>query len=77
MSEQLAFQQVFRDGAAVDGDKRMFRARAKIVHRFRQGFLAGSTFPEQQDGNVGGRDLFDIAADLEHSGVGGDDPLDW
>ena len=76
VAEQFAFQQVFRDGAAVDGDERLFRARTEVVHRLGQRFLAGAAFAQQQDRNVGGGDLFDVAADLQHAGVAGDDPLD-
>ena len=76
VAEQLTFQQVFRDSAAVDRNERLFRARAKVVHRARQGFLAGAALAKQQNRNVGGGNPFDVAANLQHARIAGYDPFD-
>src|ERR1700722_6271684 len=46
VSEQLTFQQIIRDRAAVDGDKWLLGARPKVMHRLRQRFLAGAAFTQ-------------------------------
>ena len=66
VAEQLAFQQVLRDRAAVDGDERLLGARPEVVQRLRQRLLAGAAFAQQQHRHVGRGELFDIAADLQH-----------
>ena len=42
------------------------RARAEVVQRLRQRLLAGAAFAQQQDRNIGGGELLDVAADLQH-----------
>ena len=76
VAEELRFQQVFGDGAAVDGDERLLGARAEIVQGAGEGLLAGAAFAEQEHGDVGGGEAFDGAADLQHRVRRGDDTLD-
>ena len=76
VAEQLAFQQILRDRAAVDGDEWLLGARSKIVQRLRQRLLAGAALTQQQDRHIGRGELLDVAADLQHRLIGGDDPLD-
>ena len=73
--EQFAFQQVFRNGAAVDGNKRLLGAWPEVMYRPRHGFLAGAAFAQQQDRNVGGCDPLNITAGFQHARAGGDDAL--
>ena len=75
VAEQLAFQQVFRDGAAVDGDERLLGARAEVVQRAGQRLLAGAALAEQQHGDVGGRQPSRWCG-TPCIGPGGDDALD-
>ena len=76
VAEQLGLQQVLRDRAAVDGDERLLGARSEVVQRLRQRLLAGAALAQQQHRHVGRRELLDVAAELQHRLVGGDDPLD-
>ena len=76
MTKQLTFQQVFRDRPAIDRDKWLFRPRPQFMQRRRQRFLPRAAVTQKQDRNVGSRQLFNIAADLQHRGIGGDDPFD-
>ena len=76
MAEQLAFQQVLRNRAAIDGDERLLGARTEFVQRLRQGLLAGAAFAQQQHRDVGGGKPFDVAADLQHGLVAGHDAVD-
>ena len=59
VAEQFAFQQIFRDRAAVDGDHLLLAARAVFVHRLGDEFLAGAAFAGDQDRRVGAGDAAD------------------
>ena len=50
VAEQLAFQQGFRNGRAVDGDERLGLAQALVVERFGDQVFAGSVLAFEQDG---------------------------
>ena len=49
VAEQLALQQICRDGAAVHRDERMVPARARAVDRARNELLSCPRFPGYQD----------------------------
>ena len=69
MAEQLAFQQVGRDGAAVDGHERSVAARRLVVDGARHHFLAGAGFAQHQHGGVEAGDLLDHAAQAGDCGA--------
>jgi hypothetical protein len=72
VTEQLALEQVFRDGGAVDRHEPRGPAPALRVQRARDEFLARAALAQDHHRHVGRRDLLDHAADLEHRIVGGD-----
>jgi len=75
MAEELAFKQVFRDGAAVNFYQRSVAARAGIVNGLRDEFLSRACLTRNQDGRIGwshDRDLFKQCA---QGGTAPDNPL--
>ncbi len=62
VTEQLAFQQVGRNGAAVDRHERAITARRTLVDGARHHFLAGAGFAQHQHGGVERGHLFDHGA---------------
>ena len=72
VAEQLGFEQVLRDGGAVDGDE-LALAAARLVDRAGQQFLAGAARAQQHHRHIGVGDTLDGARDLEHFGRGADD----
>src|SRR5437773_958718 len=83
MAEQLAFEQIARDGGAVEGDKRLLRAVREIVNRARENLLPGAALTGDEDGDVGlgnpareRHQLAQVAGD--HGAFAGDgELLDW
>ncbi|AUX48415.1 uncharacterized protein SOCE26_099490 [Sorangium cellulosum] len=63
VAEQLALQELGRQGAAVDGDEGPAAPLGEVVERARRQLLAGAGLAEQEDGGVGGRDAGDDLAD--------------
>ena len=61
VAEQLAFQQIVRQRAAVDRNERKIAARAQVVERARGQLLAGPGLALHQDGGVDCRDALDDA----------------
>src|SRR5690606_39173106 len=59
VAEELAFEQVLGDGAAVDGDERLFRPGAGFVDGAGDHFLAGAALAGDEDGDVGVLDAVD------------------
>ena len=57
VAEQLAGQQRFGEGGAVQADERPFRARAGVVDRPGDQFLAHAAFAADQHGGLAGRGL--------------------
>ena len=53
MAEQLALQQVLGERAAVDADERAVAARAELVDRLGDQFLAGAGLAQEQHRGVG------------------------
>ena len=70
VAEQDALDQVFRDGAAIDGDERLSRTRARALDGARDQLLAGAAFAFDQDGDVGLGRARSQAEDLFHLGAG-------
>lgn len=63
ISKKLALQKGFRQRGAIDGEKRLVGARAAIVDRLRQQFLAGPRFAFDEDRGFGRRVFLRIADD--------------
>ena len=61
MAEQLALDQRFGQGAAVDGHERLSRAQALIVHRAGDQFLAGAGLAQDQHRGVASARLWSIS----------------
>jgi hypothetical protein len=66
MSEQLGFDEVLRDGAAIDGDERAMRAGTALVNGACHELLAAARLAGDEDGGLGGRDLFDHPVYILH-----------
>ena len=73
MAEELAFEEVFGDGGAVDADVISLAADTEAVEGAGDQFLAGAAFAEDQDGGVGGGDVLDEIAQLQDLGRFADD----
>ncbi len=68
VAEQLRFDQVGRDRAAVDGDEGLVSTRAHVVHGARDQFLAGARFSDDQHGCQRAGHLADLAIQRAHDG---------
>ena len=66
VAEELAFEELGREGRAVDGDEFLSRTSGKIVEDVSNHFLTGSRFSFDEHGGPGLRDLFDDTRDLGH-----------
>src|SRR5690606_10224554 len=75
VTEQLAFDQILRNGGAVDRDKRLRGTRAVLMNAARDELLAGSAFPRDKHGDIAERDLADRLENLLHRLGTADDPL--
>src|SRR5262245_61289850 len=73
MAEQFGLEEVFREGAAVDGDEGGELAEAVEVQRLGDEFLAGAALAEDQNRAVGIRDALDHAEDGLHFRGAADD----
>ena len=73
VAEQLAFEQAFAEGAAVDADERAVAALAEAVDGVGDQLLAGAGFAEQQHRRAGAGHLPRGAEHLGHGGAGADD----
>src|SRR5579883_3686540 len=73
MPEELAFQEVFGNGRAIDRDEATGRARAELMKGARDQLLAHTAFAEKEDADGGRRHLFDGRADLEHGWAAGNE----
>ena len=73
MAEELAFQEAFCEGSAVDADEGAAAASAELMNGFGDQFLASAGFAEKQYGGVGLGDLAGDAIDLLHSRAGADE----
>ena len=66
MAEELAFDQRWRDRAAVEGDKRLAGAPRETVNRPSGDFLPGAGSAGDQDGSAGASDPADDLEDARH-----------
>ncbi len=66
VAEQLAGQQSFGLGSAVEWKKRQRLSVAQLVDRARHQLLAGARLPDDQDRSAGGGDAPDGGEDLPH-----------
>ena len=73
VAEQFAFQQVLRDGGAVDRDKRRLGAGAVLVDGAGDQFLARPGFAPDEHGDGLGGDAADFLADVLHRAAGADE----
>jgi hypothetical protein len=64
VAEELGFEQVLRNGGAVDGNKRSFGARAEDVQRPRKQLFASPALALEQHRRVGGRRSLQRQRDL-------------
>jgi len=76
VAEQLALQEILRDGAAVDCDEGVRGAWAARVDRPRHQLLAGACLALDQHRDVGGGHALDEVQDLLHLGSLRDDAAD-
>ena len=74
MAEEFGFDEVFRDGAAGDGDKSVCRDLAVLVNGLRHQFLAGSGFAIDEHVGLGLADALDEVVNLEHFWAVADNP---
>ena len=72
VAEELALDEVLREGAAVDGDEGAAPARAGVVDRPGGELLAGAGLALEQDGDVGGGGELEHGEDLAHDQAGAD-----
>ena len=72
VAEQLAFQQGFGNGGAVQRDERAAGAARFAVDMAGEHFLAGSGFACDEHGGFGGGDLLGAAQHGEHGGIAHD-----
>ncbi len=73
MAEQLALDERFGDGAAVDRHEGPLRARRQLVQGARNHFLPGAALALDEDGGGRGRDLLDHAHHFLHGRALGDE----
>ena len=76
VAEQLAFQQVLGQGAAVDADERAAAARAEPVDGLGDQFLAGARLAQQQHRGVRLGHLPGEPIDILHGRAGADQARD-
>ncbi len=69
MTEEFTLQQVFRNGRAVDREKRLFGSLTVIINRAGDHLFARSAFAKNQDSDVLGRDASDSSIDFLHCGA--------
>jgi len=73
IAEQLRFQEIFRNGGAVDLDEGVVLAVGQVVDDAADQCLARAGFTQQQHRGLGRRDLFDLALHLLHGQTLADD----
>src|SRR5207253_3832887 len=73
VAEQLAFEQVLRDGSAIEGQERRLGSRAVLVDGAGDQLLAGAARTGDQHWDILSRDAADGLVDLAHGRAGADD----
>ena len=74
MAEQLAFDERFGQGAAIDRHERLAGPRALVVDGAGDQLLAGAGFAQDEHGGLRWGDFGDQRADALHAGRGADQP---
>ena len=72
VTEELRFDEQFRDCAAIDRNERPRGAAAALVHRFGNELFARAALSDQEDGRVRGSDALDQFANATHCGGAAD-----
>ena len=72
-TEQLTFEQRFRNGSQIDGDKRRFAAAAEVMKRSCDQFLARPALALDQHRRIGIGDLSNLVKQFLHPGAFADD----
>ena len=75
MTEELGFDEGFRDGAAGDSDKGLVGAGAEVVNGAGDQFLAGAAFAGNQNRGIEIGYAADQLIDALHGGAGSDDAI--
>ena len=73
MAEELALQEILRQGGPVDGDEGAAGAPGAFVDHAGQDFLADAALPGQEDGGVDARDAAGEVEGAAHPGAARDD----
>ena len=76
VAKKLAFQQIQRNGSAIQLYERASAPRADVVNRARDQLLAGAGFSLDQHSGIGGRDAFDLFEHRFQSRTVADDLLE-
>src|SRR6185295_1050400 len=76
VAEQLALEQLVREGAAVDRDERPLAAARVVVDRPRDQLLAGARFARDHDRAARSRDALDELEDRAHLRAAAHEPLE-
>ena len=74
MAEELAFDEVFRERGAVQGDERLVLARGKFHDGTGEKLFAGAAGAADEDGGVGRGDLAELFVDELHLAAVADHP---
>lgn len=69
VAEEFAFDEIFGDGGTVQRHEALATAWADVVNGTRDDFFAASRFAANEDTTVGGGDLHDDLAHLDHGGA--------
>src|SRR5205814_10046362 len=67
MAEQMAFEELARNGGAVDGDERFLRAVGEGMNGAGEDFLAGAAFTGDEDTDGGAGDALGKGHQLTHA----------
>ena len=74
MAEEFAFEEGFRNCAAVDGNEESIFLRAATVNGEGGHFFAGAAFAEDEDGGVAGGNFPNGGEDFAHGAARADHP---
>ncbi len=69
MAEELALNEIFRNGGAVDFDERFRRTPAETVERSGHQFFSRPVFPHDEDPGIGGSDDADRLLQIDNFGA--------
>src|SRR6478609_1620475 len=72
VAEELAFEERFGDGGAVDGNERTLGTTAMLVDGASDQLFPGASFAPDQDGDVSGCDSANLLINELHGAAGAD-----